>query len=96
MADTRLIEYGLGAVSKTTCKFSTQLDDNPYLLASFVDAIWDTGCAITQPIQIAVSAHATEKAVSGSMGCLLSGIQTNCDPTGFLERLLLALFSWAM
>ena len=94
--DTRIIEYGLGAVSKTTCKFSTQLDDNPYLLASFVDAIWDTGCAVTQPIQIAVSAYGTEKDVSGAAGCLLSGIQSNCDPTGFFERVMLSLFSWMM
>ena len=95
--DTRPIEYGLGAISKATCKFSTQLDDNPYLLARLVDGLWDTGCAVTQPIQMAVSAYATEQTVSGgAAGCLLSGIQTNCDPTGFVERMLLALFSWAM
>lgn len=94
--DTKIIEYGLGAVSKGTCKLAPTLDDNPYLLASIMDGIWDTGCAVAQPIQIAVSAYGTEKDVSGAAGCLLSGIQSNCDPTGFFERVMLSLFSWMM
>jgi len=94
--DTIVYEYGLGAVHQATCKFSKQLDDNPYLLASIMDGIWDTGCAVAQPIQIAVSAYGSSLHATKAAPCLLQMYQANCDPTGFFERVMLNIFSWMM